>query len=267
MTIRAPEPNAWIELAKLELVSDGVAQVKLCNPPMNALSVGLLSQLHQIVEGLEDAEDIRAVVVSGEGPAFSAGAEIGELRDVLDPVAAEDRIRGVHELFERWEGLDQVTIAAIDGPALGGGAELALACDLRVAASDAVVGLPEILLGIIPAGGGTQRLVRTVGRATATDLILTGRKVSAGESLELGLVNRVSPPDSTAENEALLWAGTLAARPAMAVAAAKRALAAAGQPGGFDVEREAFMRLAESRDAAEGIAAFLERRAPSYEHR
>ena len=156
---------------------------------------------------------------------------------------------------------------AIDGPALGGGAELALACDLRVAASDAVVGLPEILLGIIPAGGGTQRLVRTVGRATATDLILTGRKVSAGESLELGLVNRVSPPDSTAENEALLWAGTLAARPAMAVAAAKRALAAAGQPGGFDVEREAFMRLAESRDAAEGIAAFLERRAPSYEHR
>ena len=166
------------------------------------------------------------------------------------------------------EAIPKVTIAAINGFALGGGLEIALACDFRFAAQDARLGLPEIRLGIIPGSGGTQRLPHLVGLAKARDLIFTGRQVPAGEALDIGLVDRVAP---AADVYALAThkARSFAEGPSLAHAAAKRALAAADRPlaEGLAVEREAFVPLFATRDQEEGMRAFLEKREPRFEGR
>lgn len=258
-------PSETFDHFDLQQASEGVALLVLDNPPMNALSTAVLSDLRLAIDHLAGRKDIRVVVLTGAGRAFSAGAQISELRDVLDPAIADERIRLVHDLFDDWERLTQVTIAAVDGPALGGGTELALACDLRIIAAQAVMGLPEVKLGVIPGGGGTQRLVRTIGQAAATELVVSGRSVGAEECLRLGLVHRTSS-GQTAVDAATSWAQELSTRPRLAVLAAKRAVQAAGGPEGFRTEREEFIRAASSRDSAEGITAFLEGRSPRYEH-
>lgn len=255
-------------LVRLEgAAADGVAVVVLDNPPMNALSFAAQTQLDEVLGELERSADVRAVVVTGAtARAFSAGAEISELPLLREPGQAERVVARLHAIFDRLERLPQPTIAAIDGAAVGGGAELALACTFRVAGEKARFGLPEVSLGVIPGGGGTQRLPGVVGRARALDLVLNARVIGADEAHALGLVHRLAPAGE-ARSAAASWAAELAARPRTAVQAAKRALLAAGRPDGFEVERSSFAEAAVSEDMREGVSAFLDKRTPVFRHR
>ncbi|MGH9305419.1 MAG: enoyl-CoA hydratase/isomerase family protein [Acidimicrobiales bacterium] len=250
------------EFITLQRRPDGVALLRLDRPKMNALSVDLLVQLAEAASDLE-ANPPGAVVVWGGPRLFAAGADIAEFGD-------SERAGEIGGLFHRaLNTLAQVpraVIAAITGYALGGGCELALACDFRVMAASARMGQPEIQLGIIPGGGGTQRLARLVGPARAKALILTGRQVGATEAESIGLVDRViTGPSREAEAEAVLeaaleWAGELARGPVLAHALAKRAIDA-GLDGdlraGLALELECFKQVFATVDAQAGVASFL----------
>jgi enoyl-CoA hydratase/carnithine racemase len=245
-------------LVSSERRTDGVAIVRLDRPPVNTLSRALLTELADVAQALALDTAVRAVVVCGEGQAFAAGADISEFDD--QDTAREIGVR-FRAAFDTLAAIPRPVIAAIHGVALGGGLELALACDLRVAADTARIGQPEILLGIIPGAGGTQRLARLVGPARAKDLIWSGRQVTADEALAMGLVDLVVPAadllDVTLEH-----AGALAAGPTVALALAKRVIDA-GLDGslqhGLDLEAEAFVEVFGSEDAATGVRSFLER--------
>ncbi|HVT42575.1 MAG TPA: enoyl-CoA hydratase-related protein [Acidimicrobiales bacterium] len=233
---------------------DNVALVRLDRPKANALSAAVLGQLHDAAAAL--AEDPPgAVLLWGGRRIFAAGADIVELDGAGASVGAN---------FARALGalaaVPRATIAAINGFALGGGLELALACDFRVASEDARLGLPEVLLGVIPGGGGTQRLPRLIGSSRAKELIMTGRQVRADEALAIGLVNRVAAPDDVLE-AALTWAAELAAGPLVAHALAKDAVDR-GLEGtlteGLAIEQDAFAAVVATEDAARGIASFNE---------
>jgi enoyl-CoA hydratase len=243
-------------LVHLERRDDGVAVIRLDNPKVNALSSELLAQLATAARSLND-DPPGAVVVTGGDRVFAAGADIAEF-------GGSARARQVGGNFRR--ALDAVaaipraTIAAIAGYALGGGCELALACDLRVASDQAKLGQPEILLGIIPGGGATQRLARLVGPARAKDLILTGRQVDAEEALRIGLVDRVVPHGEV-HARALELAGELARGPVVAHGMAKRAIdegLAGGLAAGLGRELELFAEVADTEDARIGVASFLQ---------
>jgi len=234
---------------------DGVALVELDNGKANTLSAAVLSRLADVVADLA-ADPPGAVVVTGRGRMFAAGAEISEFGGPNEAAAVAGNF---HRALDALAALPVMVIAAVNGYALGGGCEVALACDLRIAADDAVLGQPEILLGIIPGGGGTQRLARTVGASRAKDLICTGRQVRADEALTIGLVDRVVPAaDLLAEATAL--AASFAAGPRRALALAKQAI-----DGGLDdalgdglvLERRLFVEVFETEDAAIGVASFL----------
>ena len=242
---------------------DGVALLRLDRPKMNALSMGLLAQLAQAVDGLA-ADPPGAVVVWGGPRIFAAGADVSEFVDEGTGRPSPERAAAVGAGFRRaldgLAALPVATVAAVNGYALGGGCELALACDLRVAGDDARFGQPEILLGIIPGGGGTQRLTRLVGPARAKDLVLTGRQVSADEALRMGLVDRVVPGPEALDAACALAAG-LAAGPPAATALAKRAVdegAGGALEQGLDLEQELFSEVFATDDAAVGVASFLE---------
>ncbi|MEX2268176.1 MAG: enoyl-CoA hydratase-related protein [Acidimicrobiia bacterium] len=245
------------ELLHCQRRDDGVAIVRLDRPPVNALSRDLLNELAEVARSLADDAAVRSVVVTGEGKAFAAGADIGEFgdQDVAREIGARFRTA-----FDTVAAIPRPVIAAIHGVALGGGLELALACDLRVVAHTARLGQPETLLGIIPGAGATQRLVRLVGPARAKDLIWTGRQIRADEALAMGLVDRVVPADDLLE-AALELAATLAAGPTVAFALAKRVIDA-GLDGplerGLDLEFEAFIEVFASDDAQTGVRSFLE---------
>ncbi|MBA2497834.1 MAG: enoyl-CoA hydratase/isomerase family protein [Acidimicrobiia bacterium] len=241
-------------LVTVERRDDGVAVVRLDNPKVNALSTTLLGQLEAVCAGL--AEDLPgAVVVTGGDRVFAAGADIGEL-------GGPDEARAVGTSFRRaldaLAGLPRATIAAVPGYALGGGCELALACDLRMASERARFGQPEVLLGIIPGGGGTQRLARLVGPSRAKDLILSGRQVTADEALRIGLVARVVATEALLE-EALAWAAGLARGAVVAQGLAKRAIDCGldhDLPTGLDLEQQLFEQVFATDDARLGVAAF-----------
>ncbi len=234
---------------------DGVALVTLDRPKANALSVELLAELEARVADLE-ADLPGAVVVWGGPRIFAAGADIAGFGGPVEAAAYAAQFR---RTFDAVAGLPRTVIAAIRGYALGGGCELALACDLRVAADDAKLGQPEILLGIVPGAGGTQRLPRLIGPSRAKDLILTGRQVGAAEAERIGLVDRVAAPDATLD-VALALAASLAAGPLIAQAHAK-ALVDAGADRtlaeGLDLETRSFVELFDTADAATGVASFL----------
>jgi len=242
---------------------DGVALVRLDRPKMNALSSELLSQLETAASELTH-EPAGAVVVWGGPRIFAAGADIGEFTDPGADRPTSARAAQVGARFRA--ALDAVaaipapTVAAVNGYALGGGCELALACDFRVAAEDARLGQPEILLGIIPGGGGTQRLARLVGPARAKDLILSGRQVRADEALSMGLVDRVVPAEAVTD-ASLEWAAELARGPRLAQAMAKRAIDE-GLDGslsaGLDLEQRLFAEVFDTDDARIGVQSFLE---------
>lgn len=243
---------------------DGVALLTLDRAASrNVLDDELRDGLIAALEATDADADVRAVVLTGGSEVFAAGADIRAMRDqgFQDAIAA----RGAR-LWGRLAAVRKPLIAAVAGPAVGGGCELALACDLVVAADTAEFSQPEVRLGIIPGGGGTQRLARTLGKHRAMDLVLTGRRVSAEEAQRLGFVSRVVAAERL-QDAALELAETIARRPAIAVQLAKRAVLAADETSlgaGLAVERELFLLAMASDDRREGMAAFLERRPPRF---
>jgi len=247
---------------------DGVALVTLDRPDaLNALSFGLLGELDEILAVLDGDDACRAIVITGAGSrAFAAGVDIRELAGSTradlhhdDPLAAVDRVGR----------LRTPVIAAVRGYALGGGCELAMACDMLVAAEDATFGQPEIGIGVIPGAGGTQRLTRAIGRAGAMELVLTGRRIKAPEAERLGFVTLVVPADEVVER-ALALASDIASQPVLAVRAAKAAINATQElplDAGLRFERDRFVELFETEDQREGMLAFLDKRPPSWKGR
>jgi enoyl-CoA hydratase len=241
-----------VEVARRD---DGVAVVRLDNPKVNALSTELLRQLEGAAEALTD-DPPGAVVVWGGERLFAAGADISEFGgpDEAGRIGGQF-LRALNAVAD----IPRVTIAAVTGVALGGGCELALACDLRIASSRAKLGQPEILLGIIPGGGGTQRLPRLVGPSRAKDIIFSGRQVDAEEALRIGLVDRVVEPDAVLD-EAIAWATTFASGPTVAHGLAKRAIDRGLDitlNGGLDLEQQLFVEVFTTDDARIGVESFL----------
>ena len=235
---------------------DGVALVRLDRPKMNALSKALLEELADVARQLT-VDPPGAVVVWGGERIFGAGAEISEFGG-----PDEARVIGGHfrEALDGLAALPRMTIAAINGYALGGGCELALACDMRIAGEGAKLGQPEILLGIIPGGGGTQRLTRLVGPAKSKDITLTGRQVAADEALRIGLVDRVVP-DGEVLDTALELAASLARGAVVAQGLAKRAIDEGLDltlADGLSLEQELFAEVFDTDDAKIGVQSFLE---------
>jgi len=245
------------DLVLAERHADGVTLLRLNRPPLNPLSGALLADLARAARACADDPAVKAVVVAGSDRAFAAGADIAEFgtAEQARVVAASFRAAG-----DALAAVPRPVIAAISGFALGGGLEVALACDLRIAADSARLGQPEILLGIIPGGGGTQRLARLVGPARAKELIWSGRQVRADEALALGIVDRVVPA-ADLEAEALAWAGGLARGAVVAMGLAKAAVDGGldlDLAAGLDLEAAKFVDTFATADAAAGIASFRE---------
>src|SRR3954451_22817022 len=246
----------------------GVVLVTLNRPEvLNALDYATLGELVDALESLDTDEPVRCVVITGAGErAFAAGADIKEMADAT-PVTLS-----VANNFARWERLKRVRvplIAAVRGFALGGGCELAMACDMIVAADDATFGQPEIKIGIIPGAGGTQRLTRALGKAKAMELILTGRNLTAREAHDRGLVSQIVAREGTLP-AALALAAEIAALPPLAVRSAKEAVNRAYElslDNGLEFERRNFFMLFASEDQKEGMAAFIEKRPPTWKGR
>jgi enoyl-CoA hydratase/carnithine racemase len=242
-----------------------VATIRLDRPPANALARVVSEELGAAAREVAADPSVRAAVVWGGERIFAAGADVKAMA-ADGPSEIGPEVAALEGACRELEAIAKPVIAAITGYALGGGLEVALACDLRYASSEAKLGLPEISLGVIPGGGGTQRLPRLVGLGRARELVFTGRQVDAAEAREIGLVDGIVEGDVYAE--ALERARAFAAGPTLAYAAAKRALlATADLTAGLRTEHEAFVALFETRDQKEGMAAFLEKRAPSFEGR
>ncbi|HLM91212.1 MAG TPA: enoyl-CoA hydratase-related protein [Thermoplasmata archaeon] len=246
---------------------DGVEILILKNPPVNALSTALLSDLDHAVEAIEADGRVRAVILTGDGQYFSAGADLKEMA-TLDLSTAPQVVRRGHALFARIAGLRPPVIAAINGLALGGGLELALSTDLRIAGESAKLGAPEVNYGLMPAYGGTQRLPRAVGVPKAKELMFTGAMIPATEALRIGLVNKVVPAGQELRAARDL-AHTIAQKAPKAVQAAKRAITEGlTKPLAEGIEIEAQLFASEvlpSEDLGEGIMAFAERRPPKFQ--
>jgi enoyl-CoA hydratase len=246
------------------------AVLTLNRPPvLNALNNATLDELQRALRALQTDDEVRAVVITGAGTkAFAAGADIKELA-ALRPFEVAALSRAGQRVFDLIENLGKPVIAAINGFALGGGCELAMACTIRIAADTARLGQPEIDLGLIPGYGGTQRLPRLVGRGVAMDLLLTGRQVDAGEALRIGLVNRVVPADVLMA-EALALADALGAKAPLATACVIEAVnRGSGLPldAALAIEASLFGLTASTDDMREGTAAFLEKRRPQFRGR
>ncbi len=255
------------ELVALEL--GRVAHLELANPPLNLFTGELVLQLRDALRAIEAAGDVRAVVVSGRGErAFSAGSHVGEFEDQAGE-AGRDRHQLDQDVWRQLAELPMPTIAAIEGHCLGGGLELALCCDIRIASETARLGLPEVKLAVIPGSGGTQRLPRVVGATRAKELILTGRVLTASEAEAIGLVNRVVPAGGAVAAARELGA-EIAARGPVAVREAKRLIDAALDRdigAGLAAEFEASERIFATEDMVEGARAFFEKRDPDYHGR
>ena len=248
------------EFVTLEVGDNGVGTIRLDRPKVNALNAAVAREIDQAVERARRDEAVRAVVLWGGERVFAAGADIKEMeqRDAVDMFRY---IGEFQDVFSHLENLPKVTIAAINGYALGGGCELALACDFRVCADDSQLGQPEILLGVIPGAGGTQRLPRLVGTGRAKDIIYSGRFVSSEEAIAIGLVNEVAPA-AEVYGRALKLAERYARGPAVALMAAKQAIQNGMQvdvANGLLIERQAFASLFASEDQKIGMKSFVEK--------
>jgi enoyl-CoA hydratase/carnithine racemase len=240
-------------------VAEGVGTIRLDRPPMNALDVATQDRLRELAEEATARDDVRAVVVYGGEKVFAAGADIKEMQ-VMDHAAMVKRSKALQDSFTAVARIPKPVVAAVTGYALGGGCELALCADIRIAGERAKLGQPEILLGLIPGAGGTQRLARLVGPAKAKDLIFTGRQVKAPEALEMGLVDRVVPDEEVYE-QARAWAAQLAKGPAIALRAAKESVDVGLETdidSGLAVERNWFAGLFATEDRATGMRSFVE---------
>lgn len=246
--------------------SRGILHLVLDSPPANALSPPILEGLHAALDEAESNNTVSVIVVSSAMPRFfAAGADIKHLSSI-DAKSFTEYGDDMRAALDRLAAPERITIAAVEGLALGGGLELAMACALRVGGRDARFGLPEVKLGLIPGAGGTQRLPRLVGRGRALDMMLTGRQVPADEAHAMGLIDRLVDP-GTAEEHALALAGELCALSLPALQAVIRTVDAAFDvpiADGFAFETAQEQGLFEHGDAAEGIAAFLEKRPPRF---
>jgi enoyl-CoA hydratase/carnithine racemase len=245
------------ESVHTERRGDGIAVVRIDRPPLNALSMAVLDELASAARDLADDPDVKTVVVFGGPKAFAAGADISEFGGPAEARVVGQKFRDAYDAFGE---IPRPVIAAINGVALGGGLELALACDLRVAADNARVGQPEILLGVTPGAGATQRLPRLVGPARAKELIWSGRQVKADEALAIGLVDRVVPA-AELEDAALAWAASFASGAVVAMGVAKIVIdggVGGALEDGLDLEAEAFAEVFGTEDAATGVRSFLE---------
>jgi enoyl-CoA hydratase len=246
---------------------DAVALVTIDNPPMNALSSALLEELEAEIDTLDADDAVRIVVLRGAGErAFVAGADIKEFPALRESASEGGSARGIQKLGHRMDAARTPFVAAIRGFCLGGGLELAMCCDVRVCTDDATLGQPEIKLGLIPGGGGTQRLPRLVGAGRAMFLNLTGDFVDAETAYAWGLVDKVVPV-AELEDVALAIAGRIASQSPHAVAVLRelaRTTRDLPLEEGLRREAEGFARCLRSEDGAEGVAAFIEKRAPTF---
>ena len=246
------------EFVRLE-VADGVGTIRLDRPKMNALNVQMQEEIRAAATEASERDDVKAVVVWGGERVFAAGADVKEMADM----SYTDMVRrsgGLQSAFTSVARIPKPVVAAVNGYALGGGCELTLCADVRYAAEDAVLGQPEILLGIIPGAGGTQRLTRLVGPSRAKDLVFTGRFVKADEALAIGLVDRVLPADRVYE-EALAWAGQFAGAATYALRAAKECVDRGLETDletGLEIERQQFAALFATEDRDIGMRSFVE---------
>ena len=246
------------EFVRLE-VEDGVGTIRLDRPKMNALDAQMQEEIRAVATEAGDREDVRAVVVYGGEKVFAAGADIKEMA-AMSYTDMVNRSGALQSSFTAVARIPKPVVAAVTGYALGGGCELAMCADLRIVADNATLGQPEILLGIIPGAGGTQRLARLVGPAKAKDIVFSGRFVKADEALQIGLVDRVVPADSVYA-EAFAWAKQFTGAAAYAIRAAKESIDRGLEVDlvtGLEIERQQFAALFATEDRGIGMRSFIE---------
>ncbi len=260
-----PKPEAGYEVAPVKLDRRGeIAILWLDNPPANSLAPAVIEALERAWSEVDGSA--KAMIVASPNPAlFCAGADIKAFTK-MDEAGGRDLLDRTHALLRAWERSRTMTIAAVNGLAFGGGCEIAMACDVRLAAFSASFGQPEVNLGILPGFGGTQRLPRLVGPAKALEMNTTGEPISAGEAFEYGLVSRVLP-DHELFDSALSWARKFSRQAPMALERIKRVSDAGDLDAGIEAEKQAFIEAFTSDDAREGISAFLEKRTPGFKGR
>lgn len=248
---------------------DGVGLIVIDNPPVNALNVRVLTEFDLILDRVAMSDEVQVVIVTGAGErAFVAGADISEF-PALDVASGRWKVRRGQKIFSKIAEMDKVVIAAVNGYALGGGCELAMACDIRVVAENARLGQPEVNLGIIPGYGGTQRLPRLVGEGRAKYLIFTGEMITAQEAYRIGLADVLAPAGGAVE-EARKVARTIMSKGPVAVVLAKRAITRGlgmGLEEGLQLEADLFGYACGTEDKNEGSRAFLEKRPPQFKGR
>jgi enoyl-CoA hydratase/3-hydroxyacyl-CoA dehydrogenase len=259
-----PRPDAGWEESPVKLERRGATAIAwLDRPPANSISPEVVQALGKLWQAVSDDGTVRALVFASANPMlFCAGADIKAFTK-MDAAAGKELLEQMHGFLREMERSSIATIAAINALAFGGGCELAMACDFRIAAESATFGQPEISLGIIPGFGGTQRLPRLIGEAKALELNLTGEPIGADEAYELGLATRVVP-DHELLDTALAWARKLGGQAPLALEQIKRVSAAGDLDAGIEAEKQGFAAVFASEDANEGISAFLQKRTPRF---
>ena len=249
-------------------IGDSIATITIDNPPVNALHPDVSRDIHVCLENASAEASVRCVILTGTGRHFVAGADLHYIT-TIDRTEAERYALGVQAMQDAIGTIPQPVICAVNGTALGGGCELAMACDIRIADEAAIFGQPEVTLGLIPGAGGTQNLPRLVGPGRAKRLVYTGERISAAEALQIGLVDEVAPKGTVMEVARAL-AARIAKNAPLAVTAAKRSITLGMQMSVLDAHRfEAtlFAPLVETEDLHEGVSAFLEKRDPTFHRR
>ena len=250
--------------------TSGVSVITLNRPEhLNALNEEMLDELSRLTTTIAQDPDLGAVIITGGDKCFAAGADIAQVSRLDSPVAAHEFVSKAHMVMDGIEGIEKPVIAAVNGIAFGGGCELALACDIRLASETASFALPEIKIGVIPGGGGTQRLPRLIGPGRAKEMLFSGDTIDAQEAYRIGLVNRVFPAESLLE-EARKMASKLAGRPRVALRMNKAAVSAGMSMdlhSALAHEARCFELLFSTEDLKEGMNAFLEKRRPVFKDR